>query len=73
MTLFRVENTEFDVGEYSHERVLWLDVLIRGERMFSEPLQLTNQPYGKKLVELIRKSETTVEAVFNSQLHQSGY
>lgn len=73
MTLFRVDNTEFDVGEYSHERILWLDVLVRGERMFSEPVQLTNQPYGKKLVELIRKSETTVEVVFNSQLHTPGH
>lgn len=73
MSLFRVDNTKFDVGEYSHERVLWLDILVRGERMFSEAIQLTNQPYGKRLVELIRKSETTVEAVFNSQLHTPGH
>lgn len=73
MALFRLYDVEFDVGEYSHERLLWVDVLVRGERIFSEPIQLVNQPHGKRLVELVRKTETTVEAIFNSQLHYPGH
>lgn len=71
MAMFRLSNIEFDAGEYTHERVLWIDVLVRGDRIFSEPIKLDNQPRGKNIVELVRRSETTLEAIFNSQLHSS--
>jgi len=72
MAMFRLNDAEFDVGEYSHERVLWVDILSGGERFFSEPIDLDNQKRNNKPIELVRRSEATVELVFNCGLHRMG-
>lgn len=69
MALFKLRDTEFDVGEHTNERVLWVDILQTGERFFSEAIQLDNQRRRKGLIEIVRVSETTVKVCFNNQLH----
>lgn len=69
MCLFKPRDTKVDVGEYSRERVLHIDILSKGERFFSESVNLDNQRRRKGLIEVIRLSETAVKVCFNNQLH----